>query len=133
MNPIVVLVITFLSGGAFGSIIALTFSHRRDTASRRCDFLAFICEWRSEIAMNVPENCEWPHSPFVQHWFSDRIPRFVERVERARSVFCASSEFGSLTDNITKLTNKDWKQREPRHVILEAIDALIEETRKYAA
>ena len=120
-----------MSGGAAGAVITLFFTSRRDRTVRQRSFLASVCKWRAEIVGNVPKNCEWPHSPFVQMWFFDKIPDFVRDMEIARSAFDGATEFDTKTRAVTKLTNQDWKQRQARDVILETLDDLIDEIHKY--
>ena len=128
---IISIIASFFTGGAAGSIITFFATGHRDRTARKRSFLASVCKWRAEIASNVPKNCEWPHSPFVQRWFSDKIPDFVRDIEIARSAFDGAAEFDSMTSAVTKLTNQDWKQRQARDVILETLDELIDEIHKY--
>jgi hypothetical protein len=54
------------------------------------------------------------------------FPSFRDEVERVRDVFTDSKSFDSLTKRLGNLTTEDWKDKQPREVILEAIDALID-------
>jgi hypothetical protein len=51
---IVGFIVSFLSGGAAGSVITIIVTGRRDYANRRSRFIAFVRQWRSEVEQFDP-------------------------------------------------------------------------------
>ena len=63
---------------------------------------------------------------FHESSYREQLPSFYDEVERVRDVFTDGKSFDSLTKRLGSLTPKDWKDNQPRDVIFESLDALVE-------
>jgi hypothetical protein len=116
-----------LGGGAFGSIITLFVAGRRDKKGRRRNFIAFLEEWKQEFSLPGSEVDPLGRpAPLALSRYLLKLPDFRREAAKSRDVFADTKTFDSLCDRLGGLKAEDWQKRQPREIILEAIDALLE-------
>lgn len=119
-------VITFLSGGAAGSIITAVWNGCREKKRRRAGFRGFLQQWKSRIS--APHRGADVVRAVVDSAvtaYDAGLPDFRDWIEKVRGDFRGDQRFESLTAKIAGLTAQDWQKRQPREVMTEAIDELI--------
>ena len=119
---IISIVVSALGGGACGSVI----TGRREKRQRRAAFLGFLRQWQVELSLpdRGPTSLSFRTDSAIV-LYDSKLPAFSAEVERARDVFPDAEKFQALTDRLRKLTPEDWKGKQPRQVISEALDELI--------
>lgn len=128
--------VSFLSGGASGSIITIVVSGYRDKRQRRRAFSGFLRSWRAEIASvsGTPGGLVAEPGPTILYRppkdlsltaYRDKLPHFHDEIERARDCFADTQGFKFLTDRLGGLKEEDWKDKRAQDIILKALDELI--------
>ncbi len=121
------LIVTFLGGGAVGSIITACITSRRDKKYRRRVFVGFLQKWKAEIAApnRGPTQVIVVTDPAILAYDS-KLADFCEQVALVKGCYPDAERFRTLTIRVANLNANDWKNKRPCEVILEVIDALIE-------
>ena len=95
--------------------------------SRRCYFLAFLKKWRTEIFTPSDEKIggryDLPAASVSA--FQNDLSSFNFQAVLVQNDFPDRQRFNSLTERISGLKSENWNKKQPRDVICEAIDALI--------
>jgi hypothetical protein len=95
-------------------------------ADKRRDFIRFLKQWKTEVELFLPPtHIGIIGSHPVEIGYREKVPDFIAEIDRARAAF-DDGQFDDLTKRLARLTNKDFNQKNPRDVILEAIDSLVE-------
>jgi hypothetical protein len=95
-------------------------------ADKRRDFIGFLKQWKTEVELfRHPTHIGIVGSHPVEIRYREKIPDFIAAIHQARTAF-DDGQFDALTKRLAGLTNEDFNQANPRDIILEAIDALIE-------
>ena len=112
------------AGGYFSHWLLLC----RDVSGRKKAFNGFLRQWRAEISAPYlgPTSLRVGIDSSIFSYFS-KLPSFCSEIERVRSDFAGDAErFESLTSRLSSLKAEDWKGKQPREVILYALDELIQ-------
>jgi hypothetical protein len=99
---------------------------QRDIETRRRDLMAYMIGWRSQIEMGVPGSNPANMSEFITRWFTVKVSEFQSKVPQVDLIFRDGAKFKTLTDRLACLSEKDWKGRNAKDVILASMDELIE-------
>ncbi len=127
---IVAIIISFLGGGAVGSVITAIVTGCRDKRRRRQAFLGFLRQWHTEISMPRlgPDKLGLGVNAALESYYA-KLPSFKAEVERVRDAFADATMYEALTSRLGSLKEEDWKGKQARDVILKTLDELI----KFAA
>ena len=104
----------------------------RDKSSRKRAFIGFLEKWKAEITApsRGPTSIGVVTHPSIKA-YDARVCEFRERVEIVRDAFNSANKFQALAARLANLKTDDWQgNKQPREVILEALDALLEFTHK---
>jgi hypothetical protein len=125
-TPTYIVILVALLGWLIVPRINDALTKRRERENKRLDFVRFLKRWRTEVELfRHPTHIGIGGSHPVEIGYREKMPDFISEIERARSAF-GGGQFDALTKKLAGLTNEDFKQANPRDIILEAIDALIE-------
>ena len=121
------IIVSFLSGGVTGSIITACVTGSRDKKHRRNAFIGFLEKWKAEISApdRGPTIIGVATAPAIKA-YDAKVGAFKEQVAIVRDVFSGNHRFETLAIRLGSLKSEDWKDKQPRNVILEAIEKLIE-------
>jgi hypothetical protein len=91
-------------------------------------FVSWLKHWRAEISS--PGLQYLPYQPNQSIWvYREGLPDFHAQVALVQVDFPDKQRFDSLTKRIGNLKEEDWKNKQARDIILEALNELI----KFAA
>ena len=115
-----------LGGVVVGVLIGHRLKGRSDREARNRDFIGFLEEWKSEISKYDlgPTTATVSIHPAIKA-YDAKVGKFQKQIEIVRDVFVGSQKFDALTKRLGSLKQQDY-QGDPRKVILDAIERLIE-------
>lgn len=112
-----------LVGVLVGALIGHWLTLARDRAIRRRTFSGFLLKWRLEISSFQKDHHLGSSTLF--HVFKSKVPDFIIQVELVRDVFRDRQGFELLTKRLAELKDGDCGDKQPREIILFAIDELV--------
>lgn len=107
------------------AIAARRFSLWQARDGRKCDFSAFLRQWRHEVESFVPNPVQ-PHINPVVAGFAGKVKNLMLEAAKVRNTFFCKKRFDVLTQRLVDLEQAGWNQKPPREAILEALNELIE-------
>lgn len=118
-------------GVLVGGLIGHWLAGIRDSAARKRAFIGFLEKWKAEISTpdRGPTTIGVSIHPAIKT-YDTKVGTFREQVELVRGVFSDGQTFNTLTVRLGNLKTEDWDKKNPRDVICEAIDALLEFAKK---
>ena len=137
MHELLKLCIPGVIGGIIGGCLAPSLQHKfaqwrdrearehnasADKEVRKREFVAFLQKWRSEVASFAESLHQVGDAAY--YVYRPKLSEFLSWVSKVQDVFTDRQTFQRLADRLSGLDAKDWKNKNPREVILEAIDAL---------
>jgi hypothetical protein len=100
---------------------------KSETASRKREFIGFLEEWKADISAPDRGPTKIDVSiPTAVKAYDAKVGAFQKQVAIVRDVFSDADRFETLTIKLGNLKAEDWKEKQRREVILEALDALIQ-------